>query len=99
MRALRDEPDPDLTSALVAARIATTDLLLFVGVDPEEARAATRPQAPERQEVEISASASARHLRSCGSAAGWGPPGAGSGAGIAPAPVRGRRACCVEARR
>lgn len=59
LRALEAEPDPDLTAALTAARIAVTDLLLFVGVDPDEARAATREER-EKREPEVPAPASPR---------------------------------------
>jgi hypothetical protein len=59
MRGLRREPDAALAAALTAARIAVTDLMLFAGVDPEEARAATREQPREHRELEVRAPASA----------------------------------------
>lgn len=55
MRSVRTEPDPDLTAALTAARIAVTDLMLFAGVDPDEARAATREQERKPQDLEVPA--------------------------------------------
>lgn len=61
MRALADEPHPDLTAALTAARIAVTDLLLFAGVNPDEARAATREE--REHELEVPAPASAQRGR------------------------------------
>lgn len=62
MRSLPAAPDPELTAAMAAARIAVTDLMLFVGVDPDEARAATREEA-RKQELEVPAPASARKPR------------------------------------
>lgn len=41
MRSARAKPDPQLAAALTAARLAVRDLMLFAGVDPDEARAAT----------------------------------------------------------
>jgi uncharacterized membrane protein YgaE (UPF0421/DUF939 family) len=58
MRAVDPEPDPELTAVLATAHIAITDLLLFVGVDPGEARAATREEESEEQELEVRAPAS-----------------------------------------
>jgi hypothetical protein len=68
MRSLRTQPDPDLTAALTAARIAVTDLMVFVGVDPNEARAATREEERKLPELELRAPASARggRLRALG---------------------------------
>jgi hypothetical protein len=63
MRSVRTEPDQELTAALTAAHIAVTDLMLFVGVDPDEARAATREEARKQQELEVPAPASAREAR------------------------------------
>jgi hypothetical protein len=65
LRALRDEPDPELAAVLTAARIAVTDLMLFAGVDPEEARAATREEPRARPELEVPepAAASRRRVR------------------------------------
>ena len=63
MRAVRTEPDPEMTAALTAARMAVTDLMLFVGVDPDEARAATREEAREEQELEVPARPPARKSR------------------------------------
>jgi len=60
LRELRTEPDPDLAVALTAARVAVIDLLLFAGVDPDEARAATREEPRARPEPEVRAPASAR---------------------------------------
>jgi hypothetical protein len=48
MRNAITDADPDMQGALSAARVAVTDLMLFVGVDPDEARAATRPTPPDR---------------------------------------------------
>ena len=53
MRSLRTNPDADLTAALAAGRMAVTDLMLFAGVDPSEARAATRDEARKQQELEV----------------------------------------------
>jgi hypothetical protein len=47
LRAIDSTPSPELTSALAAARVAVVDLLLFAGVDGDEARAATRELRPE----------------------------------------------------
>jgi fusaric acid resistance family protein len=63
MRSLREEPNPELTAALAAARIAVTDLMLFVGVDPVDARAAIRQEEREEQSLEVPAPASARRPR------------------------------------
>jgi hypothetical protein len=60
MRSLRTDPDPELTTALTAARIAVTDLMLFAGVHPDEARAATREQERKQPEPEVRPPA-ARH--------------------------------------
>ena len=60
MRAVRAEPNPELATALTAARVAVTDLMLFVGVDPAEARAATREEPRKQPELEIPAPASTR---------------------------------------
>jgi hypothetical protein len=60
LRDIRTEPDPDLAAARTAARIAVTDLMLFVGVAPEEARAATREEPRRQPEPEVRAPASAR---------------------------------------
>ncbi len=62
MRSVRTDRDPELTAALAAARVAVTDLMLFVGVDPDEARAATGAEA-RKQELEVRAAASARKPR------------------------------------
>jgi hypothetical protein len=59
MRSIRTEPDPELTATLAAARTAVTDLMLFVGVHPDEARAATREEARKQQYLEVPALASA----------------------------------------
>ena len=53
MRSVRTDRDPELTAALTAARMAVNDLMLFVGVDPDEARAATREQGRQEQELEV----------------------------------------------
>jgi hypothetical protein len=63
MRALDADPDPELTAALTAARFAVTDLLLFVGVDPDEARAATREEERNRPEPEVRTPAAPREGR------------------------------------
>ena len=55
MRAVRSDPDADLVSALTAARMTVNDLMLFVGVDPDDARAATRPEVAEQPELEARA--------------------------------------------
>jgi hypothetical protein len=57
MRSIDSTPDPELAAALAAARMAITDLLLFVGVEPDEARVATRDTEPERQELDVPAPA------------------------------------------
>ena len=59
MRSIRTEPNPDLESALAVARVAVTDLMLFVGVDPDEARAATRAENSDQRELDVPAPASA----------------------------------------
>jgi hypothetical protein len=87
MRSVRTEPDPDLTAALTAARIAVTDLMLFAGVDPDEARAATREQERKPQDLR---SPPDRHSKSQGGT----PSAAGSHAGCAdegcsPLPTQG----------
>jgi uncharacterized membrane protein YgaE (UPF0421/DUF939 family) len=53
MRALRAEPDADLTAVLTAARIAVADLMLFVGVDPDVTSLATRETQPTQQTFEV----------------------------------------------
>jgi uncharacterized membrane protein YgaE (UPF0421/DUF939 family) len=58
MRAVRPDPDPELAAALTSARVAVRDLLLFAGVDPDEARAATREQVLEPPETQVPAPAS-----------------------------------------
>jgi hypothetical protein len=58
MRSVRTEPNPELTAAVTAARIAVTDLMLFVGVDPDEARAASREEERKQPEPEVPAPAS-----------------------------------------
>jgi hypothetical protein len=63
MRSLRTDPDPELTAALTTARIAVTDLMLFAGVDPEEARAATREEERRHQELKVPPRAAARQPR------------------------------------
>jgi hypothetical protein len=60
MRSDADEPSADLTAALAAARLAVTDLMLFVGVPPDEARAATAEEARRRPELEVPEPASTR---------------------------------------
>ncbi len=62
MRSVRTDPGPELTATLAAARVAVTDLMLFVGVDPDEARAATREEA-RKQELAVPALAWARKPR------------------------------------
>jgi hypothetical protein len=54
-----DEPP----AALLAARIAVFDLLMFAGVDPDEARAATRPEPREAPDVQVPAVTSTRRRR------------------------------------
>ena len=63
MRSASSEPSPELTAALAAARIAVTDLMLFAGVDPDEARAATRDEEHARSPLEVRAPASSRRRR------------------------------------
>jgi hypothetical protein len=66
MRAAQLSPDPDVTVALTAARIAVADLMLFAGVDPDVARAATRPEVADEHntnEVEVPARAGASTSR------------------------------------
>ncbi len=62
MRSVHAEPDPELMAALAVARIAVTDLMLFAGVAPDEAGAATREEAPD-QHLEVPALAAARRPR------------------------------------
>jgi hypothetical protein len=57
------EPDPRLTAALTAVRMAVIDLLLFVGVDPGDIRAATTEDAREQPQLEAPAPPSARKGR------------------------------------
>jgi hypothetical protein len=45
----RDDTDAELVVALAAVRIAVTDLMLFVGVDPDEAFAVARSDVRERE--------------------------------------------------
>jgi hypothetical protein len=59
VRAIRTDPDPDLTAALTATRIAVTDLMVFAGVDPDEARAATQEDR-EQPQLEVPRRATAR---------------------------------------
>ena len=60
VRDVRTDPDPELAATLTAARLTVTDLMLFVGVDPEEARAATREEPRKQPEPEVRTPASAR---------------------------------------
>jgi hypothetical protein len=60
LRSVRADRDPELTTVLTAARIAVTDLMLFAGVDPDEARAATAEEVHDRREPEVPDRASAR---------------------------------------
>jgi len=55
MRSLRTDPDPELTAALMSARMAVLDLMDFVGVDPDEARAATREEPRRDHDLEVPA--------------------------------------------
>ena len=63
MRSIDATPDSELTAALTAARIAVIDLLLFAGVDPDEARAATREEPRGSLQPKVSAPASRRKSR------------------------------------
>jgi hypothetical protein len=60
MRAVRAKPNPELTAALVAARIAVIDLMDFVGVDPDDARLATREESRHRAEPDVRETPSVR---------------------------------------
>jgi len=60
MRSRHTDRDGELTTVLSAARIAVTDLMLFVGVDADEASAATREEAPDDPEPEVPEVASDR---------------------------------------
>jgi hypothetical protein len=60
MRTVRADPEAEVTTVLAAARVAVTDLLFFAGVDPDEARAATREGRPKERELEVPAPAAAR---------------------------------------
>jgi len=60
MRAVAVERDADVTAALTAARMAVVDLMLFAGVEADEARAATREEEREQPALEVSAPAPAR---------------------------------------
>jgi hypothetical protein len=62
MRSAGGESSADLTAALAAARMAITDLMLFVGVPAEEARAAAAEKARE-QELEVPEPVSTRTRR------------------------------------
>jgi uncharacterized membrane protein YgaE (UPF0421/DUF939 family) len=63
MRAATRQPDPEMAAALTAGRMAVTDLMLFVGVDPDEARAATREERRHEQALEASGGAPTRKPR------------------------------------
>jgi hypothetical protein len=63
MRSVRNNPDAEFAAALTAARIAVTDLMLFAGVDADEARAATREEPRKQQALEVRAPASAQKRR------------------------------------
>jgi hypothetical protein len=60
LRSVRADRDPELTTVLTAGRIAVIDLMLFAGVDPDEARAATVEDGHDRQEPEVPHRVSAR---------------------------------------
>jgi hypothetical protein len=51
MRGIDAEPAPELAAVLMAARVAVNDLMLFAGVEPNEARAATREEPREEKDV------------------------------------------------
>jgi hypothetical protein len=51
MRGIDAEPAPELAAVLMAARVAVNDLLLFAGVEPSEAGAATREEPREEKDV------------------------------------------------
>jgi hypothetical protein len=53
MRSAVSDWDPDIEGALSAARVAVMDLMLFVGVVPNEARAATRPTPREDPSLHV----------------------------------------------
>lgn len=59
-RAVRTDPGPELSAAVAAARTAIVDLMLFAGVDPDEARAATREEPRKQPELEVPTPANAR---------------------------------------
>jgi hypothetical protein len=63
MGSVSSKPDAELTTALTAARIAVTDLMLFVGVDHDEARAATRQDDRNEPEPMVPDVASRRRRR------------------------------------
>lgn len=62
MRTIRIEPHSDVAAALTAAQVAVTDLMLFAGVDPNEARAATH-EPTEQPALEVPAPAAATKRR------------------------------------
>jgi len=57
------EPSAELTAALAAARMAITDLMLFVGVPADEARAAVAQKVREQQEPKVPEPVSTRPRR------------------------------------
>jgi fusaric acid resistance family protein len=59
VRAVSDGSDPDLTAVLTAARIAVTDLMVFAGVEPDQARAATQEE-QEQPKLEVPTRAAPR---------------------------------------
>jgi uncharacterized membrane protein YgaE (UPF0421/DUF939 family) len=53
MRSITADPNPELAAALAAARVAVVDLMLFAGVDADEARAATREKPRRQPELDV----------------------------------------------
>ena len=56
LRNMREVPfgdDDETPTAIATARIAVTDLMLFVGVPPDEAQAATRTPESEKAQLEV----------------------------------------------
>lgn len=63
MRDVQSGLDSDLSATVTATRIAVTDLMLFVGVPQDEARAATKKKEREEPELEVPAPPSAEEGR------------------------------------
>jgi uncharacterized membrane protein YgaE (UPF0421/DUF939 family) len=53
MRAACSDPDPELQLALNAAHMGVVDLMLFLGVDPDDARLATHEEVRDPPDLEV----------------------------------------------